>query len=141
VEGGAKSSILWMKMNAGWLEYAMTKFLNLIRQAEIFLVLPIMIDSSKWGYYQAGLKLCKEKSVVIQFRWKEKVCHRSNSDHGAAAMYHGDEVDRLMSIIGEILPRVRMIFSKQSGFLTGYYFRFIYFHYDWNRHFKMLWIS
>jgi 5-methyltetrahydrofolate--homocysteine methyltransferase len=45
--------------------------MNLIAAEPDISRVPIMIDSSKWDIIEAGLKLCKEKSVV-KFRLEEE---------------------------------------------------------------------
>lgn len=71
VEGGAQ--IIDINMDEGMLdgEYAMTKFLNLIAAEPDISRVPIMIDSSKWGIIEAGLKVVQGKSVVNSISLKE----------------------------------------------------------------------
>jgi 5-methyltetrahydrofolate--homocysteine methyltransferase len=71
VEGGAQ--IIDINMDEGMLDgvRAMTIFLNLIASEPDISRVPIMIDSSKWGIIEAGLKVAQGKSVVNSISLKE----------------------------------------------------------------------
>lgn len=71
VEGGAQ--IIDVNMDEGMLDgvYAMTKFLNLIASEPDIARVPVMIDSSKWGIIEAGLKVIQGKGVVNSISLKE----------------------------------------------------------------------
>ncbi|MGY8954516.1 MAG: dihydropteroate synthase, partial [Flavobacteriales bacterium] len=64
VEGGAQ--IIDVNMDEGMLdgESAMTTFINLIASEPDISRVPLMIDSSKWGVIEAGLRCAQGKCVV-----------------------------------------------------------------------------
>src|SRR6266581_2107010 len=64
VAGGA--NLLDVNMDEGMIdsEAAMTRFLNLIGSEPEIARIPIVIDSSKWGVIEAGLKCVQGKAVV-----------------------------------------------------------------------------
>src|SRR5258708_9141493 len=63
-QGGAK--MLDVNMDEGMIdsEATMTRFLNLIASEPEIARIPLMIDSSKWGVIEAGLKCVQGKAVV-----------------------------------------------------------------------------
>jgi 5-methyltetrahydrofolate--homocysteine methyltransferase len=71
VDGGAQ--IIDVNMDEGMLDgvNAMTKFLNLIAAEPDIARVPVMIDSSKWGIIEAGLKVIQGKGVVNSISLKE----------------------------------------------------------------------
>ena len=71
VENGAQ--IIDINMDEGMLESAecMVKFLNLVASEPEISKVPIMIDSSKWGVIEAGLKCIQGKGVVNSISMKE----------------------------------------------------------------------
>jgi 5-methyltetrahydrofolate--homocysteine methyltransferase len=71
VRGGA--NILDVIMDEGMLdsEREMTAFLNLIATEPEIARIPIMVDSSKWGVLEAGLKCIQGKGVVNSISLKE----------------------------------------------------------------------
>ncbi|GGU23472.1 methionine synthase [Lentzea flava] len=71
VRGGA--NLLDVNMDADLLdgEQAMTTFLNLIATEPEIARIPVMIDSSRWGVLQAGLKCVQGKGVVNSISLKE----------------------------------------------------------------------
>ncbi|MGV3582043.1 MAG: methionine synthase [Methylophilus sp.] len=91
VENGAQ--VIDINMDEGMLDAvkAMTHFLNLIASEPDIARVPIMIDSSKWGVIEAGLKCVQGKAIVNSISMKEgeqeflrqaKLCRR----YGAAAI-------------------------------------------------------
>lgn len=91
VEGGAQ--IIDVNMDEGMLEgeQAMTTFLNLIASEPDIAKLPIMIDSSKFGIIEAGLKCVQGKSIVNSISLKEgeevfKAQARTVQKYGAAVV-------------------------------------------------------
>ena len=73
VRGGA--NIIDVNMDEGMLdaEKAMTTFLNLIAAEPEAARVPVMIDSSRFGAIEAGLKCCQGKSIVNSISMKEGV--------------------------------------------------------------------
>jgi 5-methyltetrahydrofolate--homocysteine methyltransferase len=71
VRGGA--NLLDVNMDADLLdgEQAMTTFLNLIATEPEVARIPVMIDSSRWGVLEAGLKCVQGKGVVNSISLKE----------------------------------------------------------------------
>ncbi len=71
VNGGAQ--IIDVNMDEGMIdgEEAMVKFLNLIASEPDIARVPVMIDSSKWGIIEAGLKCIQGKGVVNSISLKE----------------------------------------------------------------------
>jgi 5-methyltetrahydrofolate--homocysteine methyltransferase len=71
VENGAQ--ILDVNMDEGLLdsEKAMVTFLNLIAAEPDIARVPLMIDSSKWGVIEAGLKCVQGKAIVNSISMKE----------------------------------------------------------------------
>ncbi len=71
VRGGA--NILDVNMDADLLdaEQAMTTFLNLVATEPEIARIPIMVDSSRWGALEAGLKCLQGKGVVNSISLKE----------------------------------------------------------------------
>ena len=71
VEGGAQ--IIDVNMDEGMLdgESAMTTFINLIASEPDISRVPLMIDSSKWGVIEAGLRCAQGKCVVNSISLKE----------------------------------------------------------------------
>lgn len=71
VEGGAQ--IIDVNMDEGMIDgkEAMVRFLNLIASEPDIARVPIMIDSSKWGIIEAGLKCIQGKGVVNSISLKE----------------------------------------------------------------------
>ncbi len=71
VENGAQ--IIDINMDEGMLDSkeAMVRFLNLIASEPDISKVPIMIDSSKWGILEAGLKCIQGKGVVNSISLKE----------------------------------------------------------------------
>jgi 5-methyltetrahydrofolate--homocysteine methyltransferase len=71
VRGGA--NILDVNMDADLLdsEQAMTTFLNLIATEPEVARIPVMVDSSKWGVLEAGLKCVQGRGVVNSISLKE----------------------------------------------------------------------
>ncbi|WP_053733620.1 methionine synthase [Nocardia sp. NRRL S-836] len=71
VRGGA--NLLDVNMDADLLdgEQAMTTFLNLIATEPEIARIPVMIDSSRWGVLQAGLRCVQGKGVVNSISLKE----------------------------------------------------------------------
>ena len=91
VENGAQ--VIDINMDEGMLDAvkAMTHFLNLIASEPDIARVPIMIDSSKWGVIEAGLKCVQGKAIVNSISMKEgeaeflrqaKLCRR----YGAAVI-------------------------------------------------------
>ncbi len=91
VESGAQ--VIDINMDEGMLDAikAMTHFLNLIASEPDIARVPIMIDSSKWGVIEAGLKCVQGKAIVNSISMKEgeaefirqaKLCHQ----YGAAVI-------------------------------------------------------
>lgn len=73
VENGAQ--IIDINMDEGMLdaEAAMVRFLNLIAGEPDIARVPIMIDSSKWGVIEKGLKCIQGKGIVNSISMKEGV--------------------------------------------------------------------
>ncbi len=71
VENGAQ--IIDINMDEGMLDAhaAMVRFLNLIASEPDIARVPIMIDSSKWGVIEAGLKCIQGKGIVNSISMKE----------------------------------------------------------------------
>lgn len=71
VEGGAQ--ILDVNMDEGMLDgkEAMVRFLNLLAAEPDISRIPVMVDSSKWGIIEAGLKCIQGKGVVNSISLKE----------------------------------------------------------------------
>jgi len=71
VENGAQ--VIDINMDEGMLDAvkAMTHFLNLIASEPDIARVPVMIDSSKWGVIEAGLKCVQGKSIVNSISMKE----------------------------------------------------------------------
>ena len=71
VETGAQ--VIDVNMDEAMLdgEAAMVKFLNLIASEPDICKVPLMIDSSKWGIIEAGLKCVQGKSIVNSISLKE----------------------------------------------------------------------
>jgi len=71
VENGAQ--IIDINMDEAMLDSvaAMTRFLNLIASEPDIARVPIMIDSSKWGVIEAGLKCVQGKAIVNSISMKE----------------------------------------------------------------------
>src|SRR4051812_12567220 len=71
VENGAQ--IIDINMDEGLIdsEAALTRFVNLIAGEPDISKVAVMIDSSKWGVIQAGLKCCQGKAVVNSISLKE----------------------------------------------------------------------
>ena len=71
VESGAQ--VIDVNMDEAMLdgEAAMVKFLNLIASEPDISRVPLMIDSSKWGIIEAGLKCVQGKSIVNSISLKE----------------------------------------------------------------------
>ena len=91
VENGAQ--IIDINMDEGMLDAvkAMTHFLNLVASEPDIARVPIMLDSSKWGVLEAGLKCVQGKAIVNSISMKEgeaeflrqaKLCRR----YGAAVI-------------------------------------------------------
>ncbi len=91
VENGAQ--VIDVNMDEGLLdaEKAMTTFLKLIAAEPDIARVPVMIDSSKWGVIEAGLKCVSGKPIVNSISMKEGeeefLAHaRKCMDYGAAAV-------------------------------------------------------
>jgi len=71
VENGAQ--VIDVNMDEAMLDSqaAMTKFLNLVAAEPDIARVPIMIDSSKWGVIEAGLKCVQGKAIVNSISLKE----------------------------------------------------------------------
>ncbi len=124
VESGAQ--IIDINMDEGMLDSqeAMTTFLNLIAAEPDISRVPVMIDSSKWGILEAGLKRIQGKPVVNSISMKEgeaefirqaRLIHR----YGAAAIVmafdeqgQADTEERKFAIC----QRAYRILTEQVGF-------------------------
>ena len=71
IDNGAQ--IIDINMDEGLLdsEAAMVKFLNLISVEPDIAKVPFMIDSSKWGVIESGLKCIQGKAIVNSISLKE----------------------------------------------------------------------
>ena len=87
VRGGAQ--VLDVNMDEGMLDgvYAMTTFLNLIASEPEISRIPIMIDSSKWGIIEAGLKCVQGKCIVNSISLKEG--EKSFKEHARKVKMYG----------------------------------------------------
>src|SRR5438445_1771454 len=124
VEGGAQ--IIDVNMDEGLLdsEPAMTRFLNLIAVEPDIARVPIMIDSSRWGVIEAGLKCIQGKGIVNSISLKEgeevfKSQARKVRHYGAAVIVmafdekgQADTADRKL----EVCTRAYRILAEDVGF-------------------------
>src|SRR5437016_2322019 len=124
VEGGAQ--IIDVNMDEGLLdsEPAMTRFLNLIAVEADIARVPIMIDSSRWGVIETGLKCIQGKGIVNSISLKEgeevfTEYAKKSRRYGAAVVVmafdekgQADTTDRKV----EICRRAYRILTEQAGF-------------------------
>src|SRR2546428_1229762 len=124
VENGAQ--IIDVNMDEGLLdsEPAMTRFLNLIAAEPDIARVPIMIDSSRWGVIEAGLKCIQGKGIVNSISLKEgeevfKEYARKIRRYGAAVVVmafdekgQADTTDRKV----EVCTRAYRILTQEVGF-------------------------
>jgi 5-methyltetrahydrofolate--homocysteine methyltransferase len=124
VRGGA--NLLDVNMDADLLdgEQAMTGFLNYIATEPEVARIPVMIDSSRWGVLQAGLKCVQGKGVVNSISLKEgeeEFLHHAREirGYGAGAVVmafdeqgQADTVERKVEICG----RAYDLLTQQAGF-------------------------
>ncbi len=124
VRGGA--NLLDVNMDADLLdgEQAMTAFLNYIATEPEVARIPVMIDSSRWGVLEAGLKCVQGKGVVNSISLKEG--EEEFLDHARRIRSYGagvvvmafdeqgqaDTVERKVSICG----RAYDLLTRQAGF-------------------------
>ncbi|HSR86168.1 MAG TPA: methionine synthase [Streptosporangiaceae bacterium] len=124
VRGGA--NLLDVNMDADLLdgEQAMTGFLNYIATEPEVARIPVVIDSSRWGVLQAGLKCVQGKGVVNSISLKEG--EEEFLDHARRIRAYGagvvvmafdergqaDTVERKVSICG----RAYDLLTRQAGF-------------------------
>ncbi len=125
VRGGA--NILDVNMDADLLdaEQAMTTFLNLIATEPEAARLPIMVDSSRFGALEAGLKCIQGKGVVNSISLKEGeepflAQARTVRRYGAAVVVmafdergQAETVERKVEILG----RAYDLLTREAGFL------------------------
>ncbi len=124
VRGGA--NLLDVNMDADLLdgEQAMTSFLNYIATEPEVARIPIMIDSSRWGVLEAGLRCVQGKGVVNSISLKEGEAEflrqaRRIRTYGAGVVVmafdeqgQADTVERKVSICG----RAYDLLTQQAGF-------------------------
>jgi 5-methyltetrahydrofolate--homocysteine methyltransferase len=124
VRGGA--NLLDVNMDADLLdgEQAMTTFLNLIATEPEIARIPVMIDSSRWGVLQAGLRCVQGKGVVNSISLKEGEGPfleqaRTIRDYGAGVVVmafdeqgQADTTERKVSICG----RAYDLLTQKAGF-------------------------
>src|SRR6266567_7397097 len=124
VEGGAQ--IIDVNMDEGLLdsEPAMTRFLNLIAVEPDIARVPIMIDSSRWGVIETGLKCIQGKGIVNSISLKEgedvfKDYARKIRRYGAAVVVmafdekgQADTTDRKVAVCS----RAYRILTEAVGF-------------------------
>ncbi|NGY60100.1 methionine synthase [Lentzea sp. NEAU-D13] len=124
VRGGA--NLLDVNMDADLLdgEQAMTTFLNLIATEPEIARIPVMIDSSRWGVLQAGLRCVQGKGVVNSISLKEGEGPfleqaRTIRDHGAGVVVmafdeqgQADTTERKV----EICARAYDLLTQRIGF-------------------------
>jgi len=124
VRGGA--NLLDVNMDADLLdgEQAMTSFLNYIATEPEVARIPVMIDSSRWGVLEAGLKCVQGKGVVNSISLKEgeeEFLHHARQirRYGAGVVVmafdeqgQADTVERKVSICG----RAYDLLTQQAGF-------------------------
>ncbi|WP_245848349.1 methionine synthase [Lentzea kentuckyensis] len=124
VRGGA--NLLDVNMDADLLdgEQAMTTFLNLIATEPEIARIPVMIDSSRWGVLQAGLRCVQGKGVVNSISLKEGEGPfleqaRTIRDHGAGVVVmafdeqgQADTTERKVEICG----RAYDLLTQRVGF-------------------------
>ncbi len=124
VRGGA--NILDVNMDADLLdgEQAMTTFLNLIATEPEVARIPVMVDSSRWGVLEAGLKCVQGKGIVNSISLKEGEEQfleqaRRVQDYGAGVVVmafdeqgQADTVERKVAICG----RAYDLLTQQAGF-------------------------
>ena len=124
VRGGA--NLLDVNMDADLLdgEQAMTSFLNYIATEPEVARIPVMIDSSRWGVLEAGLKCVQGKGVVNSISLKEGETEfldhaRKIRAYGAGVVVmafdeqgQADTLERKVSICG----RAYDLLTRQAGF-------------------------
>ncbi len=124
VANGAQ--ILDVNMDEGLIdsEKAMVRFLNLIASEPDIARIPVMVDSSKWGVIEAGLKCLQGKGVVNSISLKEGeeafIEHaRKVLRYGAAAVVMAfDETGQADTCARkvEICTRAYRILTEEVGF-------------------------
>jgi 5-methyltetrahydrofolate--homocysteine methyltransferase len=124
VRGGA--NLLDVNMDADLLdgEQAMTSFLNYIATEPEVARIPVMIDSSRWGVLEAGLRCVQGKGIVNSISLKEgeaEFLRQANRirAYGAGVVVmafdeqgQADTVERKVSICG----RAYDVLTQQAGF-------------------------
>jgi len=124
VENGAQ--IIDVNMDEGMLdaEEAMVKFLNLIAAEPDIARVPVMVDSSKFGVIEAGLRCLQGKGVVNSISLKEGEAEflqhaRTIRRYGAAVVVmafdetgQADSAERMV----ECLSRAHALLTEQAGF-------------------------
>src|SRR6201994_1140536 len=124
VENGAQ--VVDVNMDEGLLDAyeAMTTFLKLIAAEPDIARVPVMIDSSKWGVIEAGLKCVSGKPIVNSISMKEGEAPfleqaRKCMAYGAAAVVMAfDEVGQADTKARkiEICERAYRVLTEQLGF-------------------------
>ena len=124
VEGGAQ--IIDVNMDEGMLDSnaAMEKFLRLIASEPDICRVPIMVDSSKWGVLETGLKNIQGKAVVNSISLKEgehKFIEQATliRRYGAAVVVMAFDEKGQADSLGrkkEICARSYKILTEQVGF-------------------------
>jgi 5-methyltetrahydrofolate--homocysteine methyltransferase len=124
VENGAQ--VIDINMDEAMLDSqaAMVKFLNLIASEPDISRVPIMIDSSKWGVIEAGLKCVQGKAIVNSISMKEgipefieraKLCRRYGAAVIVMAFDEKGQADTYQRKI-EICERSYRILVDEVGF-------------------------
>ncbi len=124
VEGGA--NILDVNMDEGMIdsEAAMTRFLNLIASEPDISRIPIMIDSSRGGVLEAGLKCVQGKCVVNsislkggeeEFKRQARLIRRYGAAAVVMAFDETGQADNLERRI-EICSRAYRVLTEEVGF-------------------------
>jgi 5-methyltetrahydrofolate--homocysteine methyltransferase len=125
VRGGA--NLLDVNMDADLLdsELAMTRFLNLVATEPEIARIPIMVDSSRWGTIEAGLKCIQGKGVANSLSLKEgeepflEQARKARAMGAAVVVMAFDERGQAetSSRKVEICERAFKLLTEQAGFL------------------------
>ncbi|HVD01773.1 MAG TPA: methionine synthase [Candidatus Dormibacteraeota bacterium] len=125
VRGGA--NLLDVNMDADLLdsELAMTRFLNLVATEPEIARIPIMVDSSRWGTIEAGLKCVQGKGVANSLSLKEgeepflEQARKAHAMGAAVVVMAFDERGQAETAERkvEICERAFKLLTEQAGFL------------------------
>src|SRR5215475_12553363 len=124
VQGGA--NLLDVNMDEGMIdsEATMVRFLNLIGSEPEIARIPVMIDSSKWSFFEAGLKCLQGKAVVKSISLKNgeddflrqaRLVRRYGAATIVMAFDEQGQADNFQRKI-EICARAYELLTKQANF-------------------------